>query len=400
MGDDQNEISYSAVKSSILEIAAELDKLEDNSELNNDDDDTRNSEYVEYAECKNESKSVFKEEVDPIVTEVVSISEEDPCLIKFSTAERDKRRKEKKNARNKEWSSRQTLKGRKRHKCDECGAMVVLLTKHKLTHAPKIACEICGKMVQNGTMKSHMLIHKTPEVKCDQCDYLTVSERLKGHVERCHGPKNFACELCGSQFGTSVSLQSHIKGTHNTSLNCSYCKFQTSSKDSLKKHMMYKHEKSANCVCVLCSFETLDKETLETHIRECHGGVGLEKIENKPKRRYDCDLCDYKGTGKNALRLHKNSKHFGIRFNCDLCDFTSTQKGLLKRHTDRVHLGIKFPCKFCESEFSNQGSLRMHMISKHPDEYQIFSCHLCNYRTESKDMLQRHLTGKYGKHNQ
>ena len=103
--------------------------------------------------------------------------------------------------------------------------------------------------------------------------------------------------------------------------------------------------------------------------------------------------------GKNQLRMHKNSRHFGITFNCDQCDFSAKQKGQLTKHVERVHLGIKHPCKFCEDEFSNQSSLRIHMMSKHPDQYQIFSCHLCNYRTESKDRLQRHLTGKYGKHN-
>ena len=39
---------------------------------------------------------VDKKEFDPVVTEVVSVEENDPCLIKFSTADRDKRRKEKK----------------------------------------------------------------------------------------------------------------------------------------------------------------------------------------------------------------------------------------------------------------------------------------------------------------
>lgn len=421
---EKSAITYTAVKTSILDIASELDQLEENTETHDNhdfEDDTANVSDLDLTNNKTEKEAIIKEEIDSSVKEIDTLEQNDPCLIKFSKsdqdsfktkknyvlkrskAEREEIRREKKRISNRRWAERERLKGkpRKKHKCDECGALVVLLSHHmKQVHTPKVPCDICGKMIGYSNMSAHLLVHKSPEIKCDQCDYLTVSmERLKGHIERSHGPKNFACELCGRQFGNSLCLSMHVKKVHNSSLKCSYCKFETSNKDSLEKHMMFKHEKSANFVCVVCNFETRDKEMLENHMRDYHGGVGLESNEKLPKRRYDCDLCDYKGTGKNALRLHKNSKHFGIRFNCDKCEFTTTQKGLLKAHTERVHLGIKHSCKYCSQELANKTSLRMHMMKKHPDDYQIFSCHLCSYRTECKDRLQRHLTGKFGKHN-
>ena len=36
-----------------------------------------------------------------------------------------------------------------------------------------------------------------------------------------------------------------------------------------------------------------------------------------------------------TLRIHKKSKHEGIRYDCHLCDYKATQKGDLKRHIQR-----------------------------------------------------------------
>ena len=37
-----------------------------------------------------------------------------------------------------------------------------------------------------------------------------------------------------------------------------------------------------------------------------------------------CDSCYFKLSDKQALKVHKESKHFGIKYDCDQCEYKST----------------------------------------------------------------------------
>jgi len=265
----------------------------------------------------------------------------------------------------------------------------------------KVPCPTCGKMISRKHWREHKLIHdqETAEkLMCDKCDYTTFSQvRMKSHYVVNHGPKNFSCDICGKSFGTKAILKGHIVGTHNEELKCDLCDYTTTNSFALEKHKSTRHRENVNFVCTLCPFETQNQSSLLTHYSDFHGIE--EKVPKKTKKNYDCDLCDFKGNGKNVLRVHKEVNHLGIKYPCEQCDFISTTKGSLKRHVEQRHLGIKHPCKFCDFQASTKSSCRQHMYTKHPNEYIIYSCHLCNYKTENKDLLHRHLTGKYGKHN-
>lgn len=56
--------------------------------------------------------------------------------------------------------------------------------------------------------------------------------------------------------------------------------------------------------------------------------------------RYPCDMCEY--VPKN-LRLHKESKHKGIRHPCGMCENTATTHSPLKKHKDSQQGGIRYP---------------------------------------------------------
>ena len=56
--------------------------------------------------------------------------------------------------------------------------------------------------------------------------------------------------------------------------------------------------------------------------------------------KYSCDVCDYEGSQKYILILHKNVKHNGVKFKCDKCGFESTYMTSIKRHMQKIHLTI------------------------------------------------------------
>lgn len=77
---------------------------------------------------------------------------------------------------------------------------------------------------------------------------------------------------------------------------------------------------------------------------------------------------------------------------CDMCDFSSVFASKVKNHKEQKHLGIKYPCKHCDFQSTSKIGLKQHMMRKHPDLHVEYSCHLCTWKTDNKDLMQRHLT--------
>ena len=48
------------------------------------------------------------------------------------------------------------------------------------------------------------------------------------------------------------------------------------------------------------------------------------------------------------LKMHKESKHEGIRYPCDQCDYAASMAKDLKRHKESKHEGIRYPCDQCD----------------------------------------------------
>ena len=177
---------------------------------------------------------------------------------------------------------------------------------------------------------------------------------------------------------------------------CQFCDYETHSSQSLDFHTQARHTAPAKKMCSMCSFEATDSSDLSEHMAAVHGIVSSAKEEKASI--FSCEKCDYTCKSIGGLKFHRKTIHEGRRFNCDLCDYQATQKHMVKLHHEKVHLKITHKCRYCDHVTSNKPSLRQHEIRLHKDEITLFSCHLCNYRTEYKELLQRHLTGKYGKH--
>ena len=68
-----------------------------------------------------------------------------------------------------------------------------------------------------------------------------------------------------------------------------------------------------------------------------------------------CDSCHFKLSDKQALKVHKESKHFGIKYD---------KKQLLKAHKDSKHNGIKYSCDECDNGANTKSILKVNIESK------------------------------------
>ena len=80
---------------------------------------------------------------------------------------------------------------------------------------------------------------------------------------------------------------------------------------------------------------------------------------------YPCDQCKYVTSTQLILKVHKKSKHEGIKYPCDQCDYAATTSSHLKTHQEARHAGIRYPCDKCEYAASALQSLNRHKKLKH-----------------------------------
>ena len=304
------------------------------------------------------------------------------------------------NVHEKERKRKNNEKGKDLVQCDECEKMV---TRAHLPYHKKVVhlniheqCPLCGVIRRN--IRAHMMFCrrrlKGQFFNCDQCEYRTVDRNaLRAHFNRNHAPKEetHCCEICGKDFNTSETLKNHIQNVHSEKLQCPYCpKFFT--KLNLDQHIIFVH-KSANNICVFCSFEFGDKESLKEHMKQQHSSEAPLPPEANPSKLYVCEFnCGYTCFSGTVLAAHRKRKHTGIMIKCDMCDFSSVFASKVKNHKEQKHLGIKYPCKHCDFQSTSKLGLKHHMMRKHPDLHVEYSCHLCTWKTDNKDLMQRHVT--------
>ena len=87
-----------------------------------------------------------------------------------------------------------------------------------------------------------------------------------------------------------------------------------------------------------------------------------ETIENKD---YQCALCDSQFNTHTGYKLHKESKHQGLRYNCSQCNKICTQKGALKSHVYAVHENKSKKCPLCDERFSTADERLQHIDEVH-----------------------------------
>lgn len=125
---------------------------------------------------------------------------------------------------------------------------------------------------------------------------------LKFHRERYHHPttkkKNYICEICGAEsFKTFVQLKSHLSSVH-------------------------------------------------------------KQGPQKPKQKYQCDICLKFYSSQGSLYTHKLTHSTEIH-KCTLCDKISPTAAALVCHMNAVHVEKKLKCTLCDKTFKLAPALKV-----------------------------------------
>ena len=135
--------------------------------------------------------------------------------------------------------------------------------------------------------------------------------------------------------------------------------------------------------CQECQKSYKTSEGLRIHKQSKHQGI-----------RHPCDQCKFSGITVFALKDHIKAQHEGIKFDCDKCSKKYNSQNILKRHQQLKHDGIKYPCKDCNHQASSKPSLKDHIQVVH---LQIpYQCSLCDFQAKLKEPLLKHKIMKHG----
>ena len=157
------------------------------------------------------------------------------------------------------------------------------------------------------TSTSNLNVHKQSKhaaIKsdCDQCECkATQKGNLKLHKLLIQRGQNLIVIIVTTNSKNNQSLNNHKQLKHKgITYDCNQCEYKATTMGSLKVLKQSQHERS-EYICV--EFEYGAKQALNIYKQSKHEASFVDYIR------------DYKATTKVQLRVHKLSKHMGIKYN-------------------------------------------------------------------------------------
>ncbi|EEC15745.1 regulator of sex-limitation, putative [Ixodes scapularis] len=158
--------------------------------------------------------------------------------------------------------------------CDACGQVfdtVSALDEHRPTHGePQFKCELCGKAFFRGeALSKHPCVHVLdPSAGPDAASRKKAAPSLTPLV----------CEVCGSRFSSTSSLNVHKNLHGEKRFQCDVCGKRFHRKDLLLEHHAVHGDPTFPCPTCRKLFKT--KKSLDVHMM-IHSGV----------KRFKCSVC-------------------------------------------------------------------------------------------------------------
>ncbi|KAH8302798.1 hypothetical protein KR044_010800 [Drosophila immigrans] len=181
--------------------------------------------------------------------------------------------------------------------------MMHMRRSHKLGPELKShVCEFCGKVFNSSAvLNDHRYTHKDKSElphACSESDCqrrFASKEKLKVHLMRHAGIKNFSCPYCGMRKTTRNELKSHMNyHTLERTWPCRFCSKVCNSSGNLKMHVRTVHERARDYACSYCERSFAKPDTRKYH-EMTHTG-------EKPN---ECEECGKRFTQPAALRTHR-----------------------------------------------------------------------------------------------
>ena len=115
------------------------------------------------------------------------------------------------------------------------------------------------------------------------------------------------------------------------------------------------------------------------------------------RKKYMCELCEFKATLKKDLTWHIQNKYKCVRYYCHQSEYIASQEGDLTRHIQIQYEGLRHlcdKCDQCEYIVSWRDDLTRHIQS--PCEELRHYCDKCEYDFSDPSNLFQHIQLKYG----
>ena len=209
-------------------------------------------------------------------------------------------------------------------------------------------CKPCKKTI-NAAMKSQLQQHKESKKHC--LNHASMKQETQPEVTE---------DLIG---GNTTLHVEEISEKLNQKIKCDKCD-HISKNDHEHRNHLHVHR-----------FTKLIDGRFQCN--ECNKILDPDKKLNTHKH-YNCDICSYTCTGKEALERHKHAKHsieVTFRFLCDKCDFKTMTKTHLQTHQEKVHEGKTEVCPFCGKNYKD---LPFHMKNAHGEGTVEVNCDICH----------------------
>jgi len=229
-------------------------------------------------------------------------------------------------------------------------------------HEGVFACAICSECYeQKQDLTDHLVNHTNSLVTCEGCNLcFPDAKRLKTHVGSGHKKPRYCCGHCEMRFVRFKEKRKHIASEHPRPRKtlCEFCGLKLTKK-YMKLHVARMHKtKSINVECQICHNVVVN---LKHH---------MNRVHEKPDRKYSCNHCCKRFYTENAIKAHMETHDNIRRYPCSWCGKSFKRDHALRTHI-RIHTGQKpLQCKVCLDRFTQGGSLNYHMKSKHPEQYE------------------------------
>lgn len=141
-----------------------------------------------------------------------------------------------------------------------------------------------------------------PPLSCQHCRKVFVKKiYLTHHQMRHHAHllrRDFVCEVCGAQLGSSSALSVHVNSVHGSlRFRCHLCPRVFTRRDRLRHHCRL-HSGEKPFQCWLCDKAFLQRCKLNEHVRRHRG-----------EKRFRCSQCGKQYAANTDLRSHLRRIH-------------------------------------------------------------------------------------------
>ncbi|CAH1118310.1 unnamed protein product [Phaedon cochleariae] len=123
---------------------------------------------------------------------------------------------------------------------------------------------------------------------CEYCTYRsTAKECLRRHIRKNHSDNvdisaDHACQICGQKCTSEFNLSKHMLKHAATLLSCVFCSYTSKDRSNFRKHIFTHNTKPL--VCHVCGYTNVSPYQMRIHLKQRHGGVGVEMVDCRSDR--------------------------------------------------------------------------------------------------------------------